>query len=310
MNQEVYLAGRRIAADSPVFIVAEMSANHLQDYDRAVRILPTLHKLYEEAYTPWEWHPKLMEEAKKLGLICFSSPFDFTAVDFMEGLDMPAYKIASYEINDIPLIRKIARLHKPMIFATGIARLEDIERALAVCRQEGNEDVILLKCVSAYPTPYEDVNLNVIPTLERTFGCLTGLSDHTMGSAVAVGAVALGARMVEKHLTLRRSDGGPDGAFSMEPEEFKKMVDDIRILEKALGSPVYRLTDVQESERFGSRSLFVVKDMGEGESFTSENVRSIRPGCGLHTMYYEEILGRKASCPIRKGTPLSWNLIR
>ena len=251
-----------------------------------------------------------MEEAKKLGLICFSSPFDFTAVDFMEGLDMPAYKIASYEINDIPLIRKIARLHKPMIFATGIARLEDIERALAVCRQEGNEDVILLKCVSAYPTPYEDVNLNVIPTLERTFGCLTGLSDHTMGSAVAVGAVALGARMVEKHLTLRRSDGGPDGAFSMEPEEFKKMVDDIRILEKALGSPVYRLTDVQESERFGSRSLFVVKDMGEGESFTSENVRSIRPGCGLHTMYYEEILGRKASCPIRKGTPLSWNLIR
>lgn len=350
MNRSFSIGSRTIGENSPVFIVAEMSANHLQDYHRALEIIhaareagadavklqtytadtitfdsdddcfqitggtlwdgTTLHKLYEEAYTPWEWHPNLMEEAKKLGLICFSSPFDFTAVDFMEGLDMPAYKIASYEINDIPLIRKIARLHKPMIFATGIARLEDIERALAVCRQEGNEDVILLKCVSAYPTPYEDVNLNVIPTLERTFGCLTGLSDHTMGSAVAVGAVALGARMVEKHLTLRRSDGGPDGAFSMEPEEFKKMVDDIRILEKALGSPVYRLTDVQESERFGSRSLFVVKDMGEGESFTSENVRSIRPGCGLHTMYYEEILGRKASCPIRKGTPLSWNLIR
>lgn len=350
MNQEIFLAGRRIAADSPVFIVAEMSANHLQDYDRAVRILhaakeagadavklqtytadtitfdgddacfqitggtlwdgTTLHKLYEEAYTPWEWHPRLMEEAKKLGLICFSSPFDFTAVDLMEELGMPAYKIASYEINDIPLIRKIARLHKPMIFATGIARLEDIERALSVCRQEGNEDVILLKCVSAYPTPYEDVNLNVIPTLEQTFGCLTGLSDHTMGSAVASGAVALGARMVEKHLTLRRSDGGPDGAFSMEPEEFKRMVDDIRILEKAMGSPVYRLTDVQEFERSGSRSLFVVRDMREGETFTPENVRSIRPGCGLHTMYYEEILGRSASCAIRKGTPLSWNLIR
>ncbi len=350
MNQEIFLAGRRIAADSPVFIVAEMSANHLQDYDRAVRILhaakeagadavklqtytadtitfdgddacfqitggtlwdgTTLHKLYEEAYTPWEWHPRLMEEAKKLGLICFSSPFDFTAVDLMEELGMPAYKIASYEINDIPLIRKIARLHKPMIFATGIARLEDIERALSVCRQEGNEDVILLKCVSAYPTPYEDVNLNVIPTLEQTFGCLTGLSDHTMGSAVASGAVALGARMVEKHLTLRRSDGGPDGAFSMEPEEFKRMVDDIRILEKAMGSPVYRLTDVQEFERSGSRSLFVVRDMREGEAFTPENVRSIRPGCGLHTMYYEEILGRSASCAIRKGTPLSWNLIR
>ena len=350
MNQEIFLAGRRIAADSPVFIVAEMSANHLQDYDRAVRILhaakeagadavklqtytadtitfdgddacfqitggtlwdgTTLHKLYEEAYTPWEWHPRRMEEAKKLGLICFSSPFDFTAVDLMEELGMPAYKIASYEINDIPLIRKIARLHKPMIFATGIARLEDIERALSVCRQEGNEDVILLKCVSAYPTPYEDVNLNVIPTLEQTFGCLTGLSDHTMGSAVASGAVALGARMVEKHLTLRRSDGGPDGAFSMEPEEFKRMVDDIRILEKAMGSPVYRLTDVQEFERSGSRSLFVVRDMREGEAFTPENVRSIRPGCGLHTMYYEEILGRSASCAIRKGTPLSWNLIR
>ena len=350
MNQEIFLAGRRIAADSPVFIVAEMSANHLQDYDRAVRILhaakeagadavklqtytadtitfdgddacfqitggtlwdgTTLHKLYEEAYTPWEWHPRLMEEAKKLGLICFSSPFDFTAVDLMEELGMPAYKIASYEINDIPLIRKIARLHKPMIFATGIARLEDIERALAVCRQEGNEDVILLKCVSAYPTPYEDVNLNVIPTLEKTFGCLTGLSDHTMGSAVASGAVALGARMVEKHLTLRRSDGGPDGAFSMEPEEFKKMADDIRILEKALGSCAYRLTDVQEFERSGSRSLFVVADMREGDAFTPENVRSIRPGCGLHTMYYEEILGRTASRPIRKGTPLSWNLIR
>lgn len=350
MNQEIFLAGRRIAADSPVFIVAEMSANHLQDYDRAVRILhaakeagadavklqtytadtitfdsddecfqitggtlwdgTTLHRLYEEAYTPWEWHPRLMEEAKKLGLICFSSPFDFTAVDFMEELGMPAYKIASYEINDIPLIRKIARLHKPMIFATGIARLEDIERALAVCRQEGNEDVILLKCVSAYPTPYEDVNLNVIPTLEKTFGCLTGLSDHTMGSAVASGAVALGARMVEKHLTLRRSDGGPDGAFSMEPEEFKKMADDIRILEKALGSCAYRLTDVQEFERSGSRSLFVVADMREGDVFTPENVRSIRPGCGLHTMYYEEILGRTASRPIRKGTPLSWNLIR
>lgn len=350
MNQEIFLAGRRIAADSPVFIVAEMSANHLQEYDRAVRILhaakeagadavklqtytadtitfdgddacfqitggtlwdgTTLHKLYEEAYTPWEWHPRLMEEAKKLGLICFSSPFDFTAVDLMEELGMPAYKIASYEINDIPLIRKIARLHKPMIFATGIARLEDIDRALSVCRQEGNEDVILLKCVSAYPTPYEDVNLNVIPTLEQTFGCLTGLSDHTMGSAVASGAVALGARMVEKHLTLRRSDGGPDGAFSMEPEEFKRMVDDIRILEKAMGSPVYRLTDVQEFERSGSRSLFVVRDMREGEAFTPENVRSIRPGCGLHTMYYEEILGRSASCAIRKGTPLSWNLIR
>lgn len=350
MNKEIILGGKRISASSPTFIVAEMSANHLQDYDRAVRILhaakeagadaiklqtytadtitidsendcfqitggtiwdgTTLHRLYEEAFTPWEWHAKLMEEAKALDLICFSSPFDFTAVDLMQELDMPAYKVASYEINDIPLIRRIAALHKPVIFATGIARLEDIERAMAVCREEGNEDVILLKCVSAYPTPYEDVNLRQLPTLAQTFDCLTGLSDHTMGTAVAAGAVCLGAKMVEKHLTLSRSDGGPDGAFSMEPAEFKEMVDHIRILEKALGSSAYRLTNVQEFERSGSRSLFIVKDVAPGEVFTADNVRSIRPGCGLHTMYYEEILGRTASCAIRKGTPLSWDLIR
>lgn len=350
MNKEIFIGGHRIAADAPTFIIAEMSANHLQDYDRALRILhaakeagadciklqtytadtitidsdaepfqnregtlwdgTTLHQLYREAYTPWEWQPKLMEEAKKLGLVCFSSPFDFTAVDFMEEMNMPAYKIASYEINDIPLIRKIAKLHKPIIFATGIASLTDIERALAVCKEEGNEDVILLKCVSGYPTPYEDVNLRVIPTLERTFDCIMGLSDHTMGSAVATGAIALGAKVVEKHLTLSRADGGPDGAFSMEPAEFKEMVNNIRILEKALGSCAYQLTTLQQLERKDSRSLFVVKDMEEGEAFTPENVRSIRPGCGLHTMYYEEILGKEARQAIRKGTPLAWNLIR
>ena len=350
MNKEIFIGGHRIAADSPTFIIAEMSANHLQDYDRALRILhaakeagadciklqtytadtitidsdaepfqnregtlwdgTTLHQLYKEAYTPWEWQPKLMEEAKKLGLVCFSSPFDFTAVDFMEEMNMPAYKIASYEINDIPLIRKIAKLHKPIIFATGIATLADIERALAVCKEEGNEDIILLKCVSGYPTPYEDVNLRVIPTLERTFDCLMGLSDHTMGSAVASGAIALGAKVIEKHLTLSRSDGGPDGAFSMEPAEFKEMVNNIRILEKAMGSASYQLTEVQQLERKDSRSLFVVKDVAKGEIFTPENVRSIRPGCGLHTMYYEEILGKKTSRAIRKGTPLSWNLIQ
>lgn len=350
MNKEIFIGGHRIAADAPTFIIAEMSANHLQDYDRALRILhaakeagadciklqtytadtitidsdaepfqnregtlwdgTTLHQLYREAFTPWEWQPKLMEEAKKLGLVCFSSPFDFTAVDFMEEMNMPAYKIASYEINDIPLIRKIAKLHKPIIFATGIASLTDIERALAVCKEEGNEDVILLKCVSGYPTPYEDVNLRVIPTLERTFDCIMGLSDHTMGSAVATGAIALGAKVVEKHLTLSRADGGPDGAFSMEPAEFKEMVNNIRILEKALGSCAYQLTTLQQLERKDSRSLFVVKDMEEGEAFTPENVRSIRPGCGLHTMYYEEILGKEARQAIRKGTPLAWNLIR
>ena len=197
-----------------------------------------------------------------------------------------------------------------MIFATGIAYPEDIERALSVCAEEGNQDVILLKCVSAYPTPYEDVNLNVIPTLAKTYDCLTGISDHTLGTIVSAGAVPLGIRMVEKHLTLRRSDGGPDSAFSMEPAEFEQMVDEIRILEKALGSPEYHLTDKQIEQRQGSRSLFVVKDIAEGEVLTSENIRSIRPGIGLHTMYYEEVLGKRAKHFLKKGTPLAWDLIR
>ena len=234
---------------------------------------------------------------------------DMRQQDFLEELNVPAYKIASYEINDIPLIRKVAKLHKPVIFATGIAYPEDIERALSVCKEEGNEDVILLKCVSSYPTPYEAVNLRVIPTLQKTYDCLTGISDHTMGTIVSAGAVPLGAKMVEKHLTLKRSDGGPDSAFSMEPAEFKQMVDEIRILEKALGSSEYVLTDTQKLEHGGSRSLFVVKDIAAGEALTSENIRSIRPGCGLHTMYYEEVLGRKAKHFLKKGTPLAWDLI-
>lgn len=349
MNKAITIGSRTLSAASPVFIVAELSANHNQDYNRAVEIIHaaaqagadavklqtytpdtltidchedcfvnkgglwdglTEYELYQKAYTPWEWQPKLMEEAAKLGLECFSSPFDFTSIDFLEGLHVPAYKIASYEINDIPLIRKAARLHKPMIFATGIAYPEDIERALSVCMEEGNQDVILLKCVSAYPTPYEDVNLNVIPTLARTYDCLTGISDHTLGTIVSAGAVPLGIRMVEKHLTLRRSDGGPDSAFSMEPEEFAQMVREIRILEKALGSPEYHLTDKQIEQRQGSRSLFVVKDIAEGEVLTSDNIRSIRPGIGLHTMYYEEVLGKHAKHFLKKGTPLAWDLIR
>ena len=349
MNKEIKIGSHVISEHSPVFIVAELSANHNQDYGRAVEILhaakeagadavklqtytadtitidcddpcfqinegtiwdgTTLYKLYQQAYTPWEWQPKLMEEAARLGLVCFSSPFDFTSVDFLEQMQVPAYKIASYEINDIPLIRKIARLHKPVIFATGIAYPEDIERALSVCREEGNRDVILLKCVSSYPTPYEDVNLNVIPTLAQTYDCLVGISDHTMGSIVSAGSIALGVKMVEKHFTLRRADGGPDGAFSMEPEEFSRMVKDIRIMEKALGSSEYKLTPTQELEHGGSRSLFVVKDIAKGEVLTTENIRSIRPGNGLHTMYYEEVLGKKANTFLRKGTPLQWELI-
>lgn len=348
-NKEIKIGSRLVGEHSPAFIVAEISANHNQDYNRAVEIIhaakeagadavklqtytadtitidcddpcfqinegtiwdgTTLYKLYKQAYTPWEWQPKLKEEANRLGMECFSSPFDFSSVDFLEGMDVPAYKIASYEINDIPLIRKIARLHKPVIFATGVAYPEDIERALSVCSQEGNQDIILLKCVSSYPTPYEDVNLNVIPTLAKTYGCLVGISDHTMGTIVSAGSIALGVKMVEKHFTLRRQDGGPDSSFSMEPEEFAQMVRDIRILEKALGNSQYQLTDTQKLEHEGTRSLFVVKDISPGEALTPENIRSIRPGNGLHTMYYEEVLGKKAKSFLKKGTPLKWELI-
>lgn len=349
MNKQFKIGNTPVGENAPAFIVAEISGNHNQDYHRAVEIIHaakeaganavklqtytadtitldcdspcfqinegtlwdgmTLHKLYSQAYTPWEWQPRLMEEALRIGLECFSSPFDLTSVDFLEEMKVPAYKIASYEINDIPLIRKIAGLHKPMIFATGIAYPEDIERALSVCREEGNEDVILLKCVSAYPTPYEQVNLKMIPTLAATYDCLTGISDHTMGTIVSAGSIPLGARMIEKHLTLRRADGGCDSAFSMEPEEFARLVKDVRILEKALGSSEYTVTDTQKLEHGGSRSLFVVKDIQPGEILTPDNIRSIRPGNGLHTMYYEEILGKKARTFLQKGTPLAWEMM-
>ena len=349
MNKQIFIDNHIISKDSPVFIVAEMSGNHLQDYGRAVEILHAAkeagadciklqtytadslsldcdkewflekdsiwdgirsYDLYKEAYTPWEWQPKLMEEAKKLGLVCFSSPFDDASVELMAKMQMPAYKVASYEINDIPLIRKIARMQKPVIFATGVAYEEDIERALQVCREEGNEQVMLLKCVSAYPTPYEDVHLNMIPTLAEKYDCMVGLSDHTMGWSVAVASVALGARMIEKHLTLKREDGGPDAAFSMEPAEFADMVKQVRMVEKALGSSEYFLTEKQKAEHEGSRSLFVVKDIKQGEILTPENVRSIRPGIGLHTMHYEEILGKTAACDIERGMPLQWTMIK
>ena len=349
MEKKIKIGNNYVGEGEKTYLVAEVSANHLQDYNRAEAIIraakdagadavklqtylpdtitldcdndyfqitqgtiwdgTTLHKLYQEAYTPWEWQPKLMKLANELGMECFSSPFDDTAVDFMEEMNMPAYKIASFEIGDIPLIRKIARLGKPMILATGIAYLEDIERALSVCREEGNEQVILLKCTSTYPSPYEDMNLKVIPNMAQVFDCITGLSDHSMGSTAAVASVALGAKMIEKHFTLSRSDGGPDAAFSMEPDEFKKMAKEIRIVEKALGRVTYELTDKQKKSREDGRSLFVIKDIKAGEEFTKENVRSIRPAFGMHTMYYDKILGQKARTDISRGTPLDWKYI-
>ena len=343
------IGDRIIDENSPAFIIAEMSANHMMDFDRAVKIIEaakeagadaiklqtytpdtitidcdnkyfqitqgtiwdgtTLHKLYQTAFTPWEWQPKLKQIAEDMGLICFSSPFDLTAIDFMEEMDMPVYKIASFEITDIPFIRKIAKLHKPIIMSTGIAYPEDIELALKVCKEEGNEDVILLKCTSAYPSPYEDINLSVIPDMAKKYDLITGLSDHTMGSAVAVGSIPLGAKVIEKHLTLSREDGGPDGAFSMEPQEFKEMVDNIRIVEKAIGKVTYELTQKQINSREHSRSLFIVNDMKAGEIITPENVRSIRPGFGMHTKYYEDILGKRVNTDLLKGTPMDFKYI-
>lgn len=346
----ITIGGRVIDCESPAFIIAEMSANHLMDFERAKEIIhvakecgadavklqtytadtitmdcdspyfqitqgtiwdgTTLYNLYKEAYTPWEWQPKLKEYADELGIICFSSPFDKTSVDFMEQMDMPAYKIASFEITDIPLIKEAASKGKPVIMSTGIAYPEDIERALEACIQEGNTQAAFLKCTSAYPAPYEDINLNTIPDMMKRYNCICGLSDHTMGSAVAVAAAALGAKIIEKHLTLRRSDGGADAAFSMEPEEFKRMVEEIRIVEKSLGRASYMLTDKQKKSREHCRSLFVTKDIKAGEEFTCENLRSIRPGYGLSTVYYEEILGRTAAQDIKAGTPMDLNFVQ
>jgi len=349
VNKSFEIDKIKIGEGQKTFIIAEMSANHLQNYDRAVEIIKkvawagadaiklqtytpdtitldcdneyfqikqgtiwdgtTLHKLYQEAYTPWEWQSKLKKIAEEEGLVFFSSPFDYTSVDFLEDMKVPAYKIASFELNDIPFIEYIASKGKPIIMSTGIARMGDIQDAIDACRRMGNENIALLKCTSAYPSPVEEINLRTIPNMKETFGVVVGLSDHTMGSTVSVGGVAIGAKIIEKHMTLRRADGGADSKFSVEPEEFKEMVDNIRIMEKALGKVTYDLTEKQKKSREHSRSLFVVKDVKEGEFFTPDNVKSIRPGFGLETRYIQDILGKKAKINIVKGTPMKWNFI-
>lgn len=349
MDKVIKIGKDIISAESPCYFIAEMSANHNMDFERAKRIVKaaaqaganavklqtytadtitidcntedfqtqkglwegmTLYELYQKAYTPWEWQKDLITYAHSLGIECFSSPFDLTAVDFLEELNVSAYKVASFEINDIPLIRKIAKTGKPLIISTGIAHLEDIELALQTCMDEGNNKVVLLKCISAYPAPYKGMNLRVIPNMSDTFECICGLSDHSLGSEVAIASVTLGARVIEKHFTLKREDGGCDSAFSMEPEEFEEMVRQVRNVELALGRVTYQLSDKQEEGRRGSRSLYVVEDISRGEVFTRENVRSIRPGYGMHTKYWESIIGKKASCDLKKGTPLDWEYIQ
>ena len=269
----------------------------------------TLYDLYREAYTPWEWHDELRDLAESLGLIFFSTPFDLSAVDFLEEKKSPWYKIASFEITDIPLIEYAASKKKPMIISTGIADAGDIQLAVDACRRAENDDITLLQCTSSYPAPVERSNLRMIPNLAETFGVKAGLSDHTIGSAAAVAAVALGATMVEKHFILDRSIGGPDAAFSMEPEEFRKMVDEIRIVEKALGTIDYSLTETKKNSRTFSRSLFVVQDLPAGSVITEENIRSIRPGDGMHPRHFQDVLGKTVKFSLKKGQPLSWKMI-
>jgi pseudaminic acid synthase len=268
----------------------------------------TLYDLYEEAHTPWEWHRPIMDRAKVHGLLCFSSPFDATAVDFLEGLDVPAFKIASLEITDLPLIERVAATGRPLIMSTGIATLEQIGDAVDAARGAGCEDLVLLKCTSSYPASPDDIHLRTIPALRERFGCQVGLSDHTLGIGVAIASVALGATMIEKHITLNRDDGGVDAAFSLEPGEFALLVEEAGKAQRSLGSADYHQT-ASEATRSSRRSLYVTEDIRAGEPLTSDNLRSIRPGLGLEPKYYEVLIGRRLASDTQRGTPLSWDLL-
>ncbi|WP_423824438.1 pseudaminic acid synthase [Salinibacter ruber] len=347
--QNMFQVGERQVGDGcPVYVVAEMSANHNQDYDRAVQIIEaaaeagadaiklqtyrpdtltidsdnepfqikegpwagrTLYDLYEEAYTPWDWHPELQEIAHDLGLDFFSTPFDASAVEFLEELEVPVYKIASFENVDLPLIRRVAKTGKPTIMSTGMATLGEIDEAVRAFREAGGTELALLACTSSYPAPPEEMHLRRIPHLAGTFDVVPGLSDHTLGTEAPVAATALGAQVIEKHLTLSREEEGPDSDFSLEPSEFAEMVDAVRKTEKAIGEVRYETTEKESESKTFRRSLFMVEDVNEGERFTEENVRSIRPGNGLHPRFYEEVIGMSASKEVARGTPLQWEMV-
>jgi len=327
--------------NNQTFVIAELSANHNNDFDLAVKTINAMAEsgadavkvqtyrpesltvnldtgyfaprteglwkgytswdLYSEAAMPYDWQPKLKKISEDLGLIFFSSPFDKEAVDFLESIDNPIYKIASFEITDIPLIKYAASKGKPMIISTGVAEENDIKLALQACEEVGNNDITLLKCTSQYPATIDQANLNTIPDIKKRFGVKVGVSDHTMGSLVPTVAVSLGATVVEKHFILDRNLGGPDSSFSMEPKEFKEMVDSIRQVERSLGHVSYQ---VDEKDKLRRRSLFVVEDIKAGENFTEKNIRSIRPGYGAHPKNYEEIIGQIANKDLKAGTPL------
>jgi pseudaminic acid synthase len=347
---EIRIGEKIIGGNGPVFVIAELSANHNQDFDQAVQLIKAakeagadaiklqtytpdtitidcdneyfrigkgtiwegknLYELYKEAYTPWEWQSKLKKVANDLGMDLFSTPFDHTAVDFLEKMDVPAYKIASFELVDIPLIQRVAKTGKPMIMSTGMASLAEIDEAVTAAREAGCKEIALLKCTSAYPADPADMNLRTIPHMAEAFDVPVGLSDHTLGIVVPVAAVALGACIVEKHFTLTRGIPGPDASFSLEPHEFKTMVDTIRTTEKALGKVSYEVTEHEAASRIFRRSLFVVQDMKAGDTFTEDNIRSIRPGYGLHPRYLNKVLKKLAAKDIKKGEPLDWSFIK
>jgi pseudaminic acid synthase len=345
MATEITIAGRAVGPSHPPYIVCELSGNHKGRIERAFELIDaaaatgtdaikiqtytpdtltiahdapefrirgglwdgcTLYDLYREAYTPYEWHPALVQRARELGVTLFSTPFDESAVTLLSKLDVPAYKIASFEVVDLPLIACVARQQKPMIVSTGLASREEIGEAVAAARRNGAADIILLHCVSSYPARYEQANLRMIADLAESFGVLAGLSDHTPGTACAVAAIALGACVIEKHFTLQRSDGGPDAAFSLEPQEFKRLVDDCRAAWLSLGQVDYERSKDERENIVFRRSLYVVEDVGAGEELTSRNVRSIRPGHGLPPKHLREVLGRRAARPLKRGEPLRW----
>lgn len=344
----IQICSRTIGPGKPVFIIAELSANHGQDLDKALETVRAFHaagadaiklqtytpdtmtincdkdpflikgglwngnnlyNLYQEAQTPWAWHPAIVSEAKKLGMICFSTPFDSTSLDFLEKLEMPAHKIASFECGDIPFLKRVGATRKPVILSTGMSTLGEIEAAVRTLRQAGCPQLALLKCTSAYPAPLEEMNLRTIPSLASTFQAPAGLSDHTMGHTAAVAAVSLGACIVEKHVILRRSDGGPDSTFSMEPGEFRAMVDAVRDTEKALGGVSFEPTANEIKNMVFRRSIFVVKNVRKGEILDESCIRVIRPGFGLAPKYFETVLGRFASRDLQRGTPLDWTMV-
>jgi pseudaminic acid synthase len=349
MTPDFAIAGRKIGPGYPAYMVAEMSANHGQDFDEAVRIVHAmkeagadavklqtytpdtltidcerkdfqigkgtlwegwnLYRLYGEAYTPWEWQPKLKVLAESLGMHCFSTPFDDTAVEFLEGMGVPAHKIASFEMIDHGLLCRVARTGKPVMMSTGMASREEIDESVAVLRENGCRDLALLKCTSAYPAPFAEMNLRTIADLASRYNVPAGLSDHTLGIVVPVTAVAAGACIIEKHFTLTRSKPGPDSAFSLEPHEFRAMVDAVRVAEAALGRVSYEVTEREQASRVFRRSLYAVADIPAGTLFTGQNIRSIRPGYGLPPKYLPHLLGRRSAIAIERGTPLSWDLV-